>query len=132
MIEAEGLLVALCKIGADRGRDGPSSGSLCRRRLDGLRSPPSSVGELLVVVLSIYWHLRRLSRQDRQGSPGMSIWHLILRERHLVQAGTLCERYGLFWMGAALAINQVVTILTDFPGNYCDNNCPMVTGLLSF
>jgi hypothetical protein len=82
-------------MGAERGRDGASSGSLCRRRLEGLLSLPSSVGEL-VVELSTYWHFRRRSRHDRHGSPGMSMWHRILRERHRVQAGTLCERYGLF------------------------------------
>ena len=93
-MEAEGLLAVLCKIGAERGRDGASSGSLCRRRLDSLRSAPSSVGEL-DDGLSTYWHFKRRSRHDKHGSPGMSIWHRILRERHLVQAGTLCERYGL-------------------------------------
>jgi hypothetical protein len=51
-MEAEGLLLDLCKTGADRGRDVPSSGSLCRRRLDGFRSP-SSVGEL-VFEFSMY------------------------------------------------------------------------------
>jgi hypothetical protein len=72
-MDADGLFVDLCKIGAERGRGGPSSGSLCRRRLEGLRSPPSSIGELLAVVLSIYWHFSRLSRHDRHGSPGMSM-----------------------------------------------------------
>jgi hypothetical protein len=71
-MEAEGLLAVLCKIGAERGRDGASSGSLCRRRLDSLLSPPSSVGELLVEV-STYWHFKRRSRHDRHGSPGMSM-----------------------------------------------------------
>ena len=47
-MDAEGLLTFLCKIGAARGLDGPSSGSLCRRRFEGLLSEPSSVGELVL------------------------------------------------------------------------------------
>lgn len=72
-MDAEGLLLFLCKIGADRGLEGPSSGSLCRRRFASLPLPPSSVGELLAVVFSMYWHFKRLSRHDRHGSPGMSM-----------------------------------------------------------
>lgn len=72
-MEADGLLLILCNTGTDRGLSCASSGSLCRRRLDGRRSPFSSVGEL-VVELSTYWHLSRLSRHDRHGSPGISMW----------------------------------------------------------
>jgi hypothetical protein len=54
MMDAEGFVLCLCNIGAERGREELSSGSLCRRRFAGLPLPPSSVGELLAVVLSIY------------------------------------------------------------------------------
>ena len=50
MIDADGLFVALCSIGAERGRIGPSSVPselLTLRRLAGFRSPFSSVGELV-------------------------------------------------------------------------------------
>ena len=48
----------------------------------------------------------------------MSMWQRILRDRHLVQAGTLCERYGRFWIGAALAIKMNEARRRGFPSSF--------------
>jgi hypothetical protein len=89
---AEGWVDGLWSTGAERGLVGYCSLStpLLRRRFFEFSLSPDNVLD----GCSMYWHLSRRSRQERHGSPGMSMWQRIFRDRQRVHAGTLCERYG--------------------------------------